>query len=444
MRRPLLARAIIAIVLLPLMAACEGPGPAVQSNNIDQIELKGPVEVTLWHTQTQSNAKALKDLTDEFNKTNSYKITVKLEYQGSYSQLYQKALAAINTGTLPEMAAAYETDVADYNVRSLVLELDPYVASRKYGLSKESLDDIFKPYLDTNRFPQFGNKLLAFPFTKSLLVMYQNDDVLRELGMQSPKTWDDFEKVAKAAKKLGSDGKVSRYGWAVISNASTFNGWVLSRQGQLISEDGKSVRWDGKEGLDSLALLDRCLQEQWCYAPKGADYPNDFGVGRAAFLMESSIGRPVFKAALRTPINWSIVAIPQLDAAKPKTVMYGANIAAFKTTPEKQLASWLFLKWLAEAEQTAKWSIASGYLPVRKSAANETALKQSWTSGDPQAKQAFDLNGTGVPEPNVRGQQDIRTVLEEAIAAILAGKGAPADQLKAAAAKANQILKESQ
>ena len=445
MRRSTLARVLIAILLLPLVAACAGaPGPAEQPNAVDQLDLKGPISLTLWHTQTQANAKALQDLVDDFNKTNKYGITVKLEYQGTYTQLYQKNLAAIQAGTLPELAVAYESFVADYMKAEVVVDLDPYVASKKYGLSKEGLDDIFKAYLDTNRFPQFGNKLLSFPFTKSLLIMYQNDDILRELGAQSPKTWEDFEKVAKLAKKVGADGKVARWGVALIPSASTFNGWVLSRGGRLMSEDNKTVQWDGKEGLASLELVQRCTADQWCYQPKGFDYQNDFGAGKVAFVMESSTGRPFFKAAMKTPINWSIVSIPQTDPSKAKTVMYGANIAVFKTSPEKQLASWEFVKWFAEAPQTAKWSITSSYMPVRKSAANDSTLKQSWSSGDPQGKQAFDLNGTSQPEPNVRGQQDIRTVIEDAITKILTQKGSPSDSLKDAGTKAIQILKENQ
>ncbi len=444
MRRSTLARVLIAILLLPLVAACAGaPAPTEQPNAVDQLDLKGPVSVTLWHTQVQTNAAALQALVDDFNKTNQNGITVKLEFQGNYTQLYQKNLAAIQAGTLPELAVAYESFVADYMKADAVLDLGPYVSSKKYGLTKESLDDIFSSYLDTNRFAQFGNKLLSFPFTKSLLTMYQNDDILREIGLSSPKTWDDFEKVAKAAKKVGADGKVSRYGWAVLPSASTFNGWVISRGGRLMSEDSKTVAWDGQQGVDSLALVQRCLQEQWCYNPKGFDYENDFGTNKLAFVMDSSTGRPFYKPFMKTPINWSIVSIPQTDPSKAKTVMYGANIAAFKTSPEKQLASWLFMKWFAEAQQTAKWSIISSYMPVRKSVVNDAALKQSWSTSDPQGKQAFDLNGTSAPEPNVRGQQDIRTVIEDAITAVLTGKGTPAD-LKTAGTKANQILKENQ
>jgi ABC-type glycerol-3-phosphate transport system substrate-binding protein len=441
MRRPGIASVLAAIILAPLLLACGGATGPAERGEAD-IDLAGPVEVTLWHTQTQALAKALQDMVDEFNRTNDKQITVKLEFQGNYTQLYQKNIAAIQAGTLPDAAVAYESFVADYMKANVVVDLDPYVRG-KHGLSKESQDDIYKPYFDTNRFPQFGNKLLSFPFTKSLLVMYQSDDILKELGAQTPQTWADFERVARDAKKVAADGKVTRWGWAVPVSASTFNGWVLSRGGRLMSEDNKSVAWDGREGLESLKLLQRGFQDGWAYQPKGFDYQNDFGAGRVAFVQESSTGRPFFRSSMTRPMNWGIVSIPQTDPSRARTVQYGANIAIFKTTPEKQLASWLFVKWFSDSAQTAKWAIASSYMPVRKSSSNDGALKEAWTK-DPQGKQAFDLIGTSIAEPNVRGQQDIRTVIEDMITKVITAKATPEDAIREAGTKANQILKDNQ
>ena len=54
--------------------------------------------------------------------------------------------------------------------------------------------------------------------------------------------------------------------------------------------------------------------------------------------------------------------------------VYGASLSVFKSTPERQLAAWLFLKWLAEPEQQAKWSRGTNYFPTRKSVAAEPGV----------------------------------------------------------------------
>ena len=436
--------AIIAAVMV-VATACSGAASPAPALTTADIELSGsPIALTLWHTQTGANAAALQAMVDRFNSTNGKGVTVTLQCQGSYTQLYQKNLSAIQAGALPELAVAYESFVADYMKADVVLNLDPYVKSAKNGLDQKSQDDIYKPYFDTNRFPQFGNQLLSFPFTKSLFLQYTNDDILKEVGKSAPKTWDEFEQVSAAAVKKGADGKTTRYGWAITINASNFNGWVLSRGGKLMSDDQKTVAWDQQPAIDAVTMMKRMIDNGSAYVPKGFDYQTDFGIAKVAFVQESSTGRPFFVSSFKQPINWSLTNIPQKDPAKAATVQYGANVAIFKSTPEKQLASWLFVKWFADAAQTAEWAVKSSYMPVRKSAADTDTLKNSWKT-DVQGKQAFDQIGSSIPEPNVRGQQDIRTVIEDMLNAVVANKvtDIPA-AVKAAGVKANQILKDNQ
>ena len=91
-----------------------------------------------------------------------------------------------------------------------------------------------------------------------------------------------------------------------------------------------------------------------------------------------------------------------------------------------------------------EWRNRQQHRPVRKSATNDQTLKDYWTQKDPQGKQAFDLIGTSSPEPNVRGQQDIRDVIFDMLTQVTTGKATPEDAIKAAGAKANQILKDQQ
>ena len=86
--------------------------------------------------------------------------------------------------------------------------------------------------------------------------------------------------------------------------------------------------------------------------------------------------------------------------------------------PLKQ-AAWEWLRFLAEPEQTADWSIASGYMPLRRSAADSQKLRELWQKS-PQAEQAFRLSSQARTEPNIGAWQDIREVLQNALSAVLA------------------------
>jgi ABC-type glycerol-3-phosphate transport system substrate-binding protein len=81
-------------------------------------------------------------------------------------------------------------------------------------------------------------------------------------------------------------------------------------------------------------------------------------------------------------------------------------------------------------------------MPVRKTAADSQTLKDYWAKV-PQGKQGFDLIQYSSPEPNVRGQQDIRDVLLAAMTSVITGKATPEAAIKTAGDKANQILKDA-
>jgi ABC-type glycerol-3-phosphate transport system substrate-binding protein len=430
-----------------LLGACASAGPtatAAPTTEAD-IAITGPVSLTLWHALTGDPQKgALEAAVKKFNDANGLGITITPVVQGNYTQLYQKTLGAIQAGSLPEIVHAYESQVADYQKADVVIDLEPYMNSTKNGLTKTSQDDIYKPYFDTNRFPQYGNRLLSFPFTKSLFVMYTNDDVLKSSGVSAPKTWTEFEAAVQKATVKDASGKTTRYGWAQPLDASNFNGWVMSMGGNIMSADNKTVAWDGKEGLAVLQMMDRMWKGGYAYTPTGFDWQSDFAQGKLAFTMGSTSSRPFIAGAMKTPVNWTVGLPPQTDPTKGRTVMYGANVAVLKSTPQKQLASWLFVKWFSDAPQTADWGTKSYYMPVRRAAANDEALKSYWGSKDPQGKQAFDVIGSTVPEPNVRGQQEIRDVIFEMLTKVTTGKATPEAAIKDAGTKANDILKSNQ
>ena len=445
MRRGPFALSLIAALLI---AACTGGAPAGEAPATQEtlteadIALTAPVSVTIWHNQTGELVKGWEAMIADFNKTNGKGITVKPEFQGNYTQIYQKMLGAIQAGSMPEGVVAVENQVADYAKAGVLVELDQYINSKTNGLGKQALDDIYKPYIDSNKYPQYGNRILSFPFIKSLEVMFVNEDLLKELGFTSqPKTWDDFEKAAKAAKKVGPDGKVTRWGWMTYGTESFLSG-VLTRGGKILKEDG-TVGWDGKEGVETLKMLQRCIAEEWCYVPKGFDWQDRFGEGNLLFTSGTSTGRPFIRAAFKKPISWSVMAFPANPPATSQTIQFGGVIAITRSTPEKQLAVWEFLKWFTDTKQTARWSIVSSYMPVRKTALDDAALKEHWTSKDTQGRQAFELVPTSVAGPSIRGWSEVRDAIFEAITKVSTKKATPEDALAAAAQKANTILKEN-
>jgi multiple sugar transport system substrate-binding protein len=428
-------RALVLAGLLVLVLAAAGCPARQDGATASSGGTTGePMALDFWHTRTQSEAKALEAIVADFNTANpDVKITPR--YQGNYTQLFQKVTASIQTHQLPALAVAYESFVADYMSANIVVPLDDYLKDPKYGLSAESLADIYPAYLQTNRFPQFNNQLLSFPFTKSNLMLYYNRDLLQKAGFQAPPaTWDEFTTQCQAIKK-----QTGKPVWAVDVDASTVDGIIYSFGGELLSEDRKQTLFDSPPALKMFELYDRLFRGGWAYQVGHEDLVNEFANGNAAFILTSSTQRPVVERQSTKPFNWDLAIIPHGPSAKPVTVMYGANICIFKSTPEKQTAAWRFIQYFTSTPITARWATQTGYLPVRKSAASDPALTKFF-SDNPRARRAFDVLPNARPEPNVAGWQEVRIQIGEAVTSVINAQASPQEAARTLKKKADAVI----
>lgn len=454
------------------LAACgAGQGSSTQTGQPAQSGIAArfdqPTEITFWHTQSGALTKAIDELVAKFNTTNDKKITVKSEFiPGSYNGLFEKNQVALQAGTPVDASVAYESHVAEYMRGGWNIDLEDYVKDKTLGLSKESLEDVFPAYLDGVRFGQYGNKMLSWPFAKSLLVMYVNEEVMTRAGIKSvPKTWPEFQAAIQQASRGDTQfiidaNQVSAqaaqedptrrrsYGWGNSPDASTINAWVYSRGGTALTADNKQVRWNEPPYLEAFQFAEDAYKRQYAFTPPrtpGRDF--DFISNRMGFTMQTSTSRPfirqVAQANSRQSLPWRIAMIPQKDPAKPATVQFGPNVALFKTTPQKQAAAWAFVKWFTERDQDVAWAMTSNYMPIRKSSAETAQLKGFWEKDDPQGKQAFELIKHARPEPNVRGSDPLRGVIQKALFEVIDGKTTSKQALEAAAKEANEILARS-
>lgn len=393
-------------------------------------------QLIFWHTQTQVNQKLLTEIVDAYNATNP-PMKVVLQFAGNYTDMYRKLKLSIGTKDVPDMIVAYESMIAEYAAADAVVPLDEYINDEKIGLSKESLADFFPSILESNRYPQLGNKYYTFPFTKSVLMMYYNADMLKKAGIEkAPETWDEFAAACKAVK-----AKLKKEGYAISTDASTLSAFIFSFGGKVISDDGKKTLYDSPEGVAAFSLIYDLCKAGGAYQVDRESYGDsrDFSVERCAFFIRSSTNRPYVENDVKDKFNWDMAMIPRGKDAKPATVLFGANIAIMKKTQERQRAAWAFIKYFSSTEVTAKWSTGTGYLPVRKSAA-ETETVKKFFEQNPRNRRAFDALEFAKTEPGVRGWQAVRTQAELAVSKAIGGRTKPDAIAKDLADKANKLL----
>jgi len=425
--------------------------PPTTPEMVDSVDLTGKnIEVVYWHNRPEKDQQLLQQMLDEFNKSNPYGIKARAEIAGaSYNDVYNKVSAAIQAGQPPEISVAYQNQAAFYRASDAVIDLNPFVKSKKYGLTDDDQKDFYQAFLDGDLNPQFNNERLGFPTQRSMEVMYYNADWLKQLGYnEPPKDWKTWEEAACKA----SDAGANKYGWAFRHDASNFASQVFSRGGRILAPDGQSYVFNSDAGVQTTATIQRLFKNKCAVEIPPSERngeQNRFAAGQVLFVFASSSGLPFYQDAVSKGSNfkWDIGLLP--NDGKPAVNLYGASVSVYKTSPEKEVAAWLVVKFLSEKAQTSKWAINTGYLPVRQSAKPDVVAAYKadpkWGAAADSYAKMFDWIPFGMVEATVAGYDPVRDIIDKEVAT-KAATDASADPKKLvddAVKKSNDILKEN-
>ncbi len=423
---------------LPTTPATEGPLAGVDPSG---------ATVVYWHQHSGDRETVLNEMVAEFNEGNPWGITVEASNQGGYGDIYEKMIAGIASGELPNLVVAYQNNAAAYAQEEALVDLNIYVDDPQWGLNEAERADFIPAIFEQDINPQFNNARLGFPPNRSMESLYVNLDGLAELGYDAPPTtWAEFQEMACAWTESGEN----RVGYSVRTDASFIAAAAFSLGGDIFDYENIEYNYTGEEVAYVLGILQDMI-EQGCANRIAENYAdqNDFAASRNLFYIGSSSGLPFVASAIAESeageFNWTIAPLPYADEqfgqTTPTQDLYGASVSIPVTTPEQQLAAWLFVRWFTEPEQMIRWAQASQYFTPRISVAEQLAAEYLETN--PQYAAAYEvLNASNVKvEPPIASYDPVRRRATELFNAILDGADV-AETLATLTEEANQILAE--
>ena len=384
--------------------------------------------VVYWHQHSGDRETQLGGMVDDFNANNPWGITVDASNQGGYGDIYQKMIAGIAAGEVPNLVVAYQNQAATYQLDDALTDMNVFVNDAQWGYNEAEQADFFQGFFNQDINPQFDNQRLGFPPNRSAEMLYVNLDGLAELGYDAPPTsWTEFKDMA-CAWTQSADG---RMGYSIRTDASFVAAASFALGGDIFDYENDAYVYNGEATVYAMQAMQDLLAEG-CANRIAEQYgdQNDFARQVNLFYVGSSSGLPFIASAIKESengeFNWTVSAIPYADlgAMEPTQNVYGASVSIPKTTPEAELAAWLFVRWMSEPEQQALWATYSNYFPVRASAADALT---DYLAENTQYAAAFALLGSTKAEPPVAGYDVVRDMVEEqGFFAILDGADAQA------------------
>ncbi len=426
-------------------------------------ELTGNVTITFWHAMGEANTDLVKGYADDFMEMYP-NVTINIpEGVGNYDTLKGNMINAITAGDFPNMVQGYPDHVAEYLNGNAVVNLNPYIYSSQWGLNgDDALDDIIGSYLEENTQYDANGTFYSLPFNKSTEVMIYNKTVFDKLNLDVPETWQDIiaiapqlraegREIAKqkvlaanpgkresqltneiaAAQALVVPASYDSTGNAFITFARQFGGEYTSLnystfQGNFLWHQNANTFAAMQFLKDNKSII--TLPEFW-----DQQYASTPFVNQQTFVTVGSSAGVRYNVPSGDLFEIGVAPVPYNENMPDEkaVIQQGTNISLMNTgTPQQKLASWLFLKFLINTENTVDWAMNTGYLPVRTSGytsdryqafLNEPTNDQKYISM--AANAAYLQSGHMFFDPAFIGSSRARTQVGLALERIMLGDG---------------------
>jgi sn-glycerol 3-phosphate transport system substrate-binding protein len=455
-KRSTAAFATVVLAVVGLAIPVAGAAPAQSSGKCPVNALKNaknkPVDITYWQGGLQrANEEAILRLTDQFNSSQN-DVHVTVVNQTTYADTLNKFRAGLSSGDLPDLVQIEDTGLQQMSDTQAVLPAQACVDAEKYDLS-----DNLKRVVD---YYSVKGKLWPVPFNVSNPVLYYNKKAFQSAGLDPnspPKTLDE---VKAAAQKLKDSGTVSQAGFGMKLDPWYLEQWsALGGKTYVNNSNGRKSRatsttFDNATGKEIFTFLDNMVKQGLARtnpADGQSAFDNLLGVGNGNFGMtidtSAALGtiQQVLASGQYPDVELGVAPMPGPKGKGGVLVGGGANYIVKKSSPEKQAAAWQYAKFLNDPQTQADWSIATGYVPIRQSAANMPQVQQYWTA-NPGFKVAYDqllagVANTATAGPVIGDYQGVRDVVLDSEQQMFNGMS-PTAALKLAKQNANGKIEE--
>lgn len=357
----------------------EGPGIV---NVLDTFPTE-EITITFWHVYGEGKSALLDELIAEFEELHP-NVTIDSLSQGSYVDIRDFTNNAIASGgELPTIVIGYPDHVAEYLKGDAVIPLDDFIKSTEWGVD---LDDFIDSYLEENT--QYKNGLMySFPYSKSTEMMVYNQDIIEHhataieaaLGEPFPTdrpltwaeldlltdilvdpNWDDNDPTPYMCEFLINYDSAANF---FINNVRMWDGGYTNSEGQILVQNANTNAM--------LQYVANRFREHTMVIPVewSADYGSEFFINGEICMSVGSTAGINYNIPSDGSFVVGVAPVPQYDADHLSAVQQGPNISIMKrgTSDAQRLVAWEFIKYLISSENTAKWAMDTGYLPVRYS-----------------------------------------------------------------------------
>ncbi|MDD2430570.1 MAG: extracellular solute-binding protein [Firmicutes bacterium] len=306
--------------------------------------LAKPVTLDVWQVGMGNEAIDILQAIIEEEFTAKTGIRVRMQVY-NWADMQNKVLLAAASGDTPDVVSGAPDHMVEYGIRDAVLDLKAAFGEEKVRAIERNL------YPGTTSSLNFRGRVFGLVETCGVISGFYRNDILTELGLGTPKTWDDLRSMIP---KLQAREMNVGWNYGGIPSSPKYGAYVLIKQ--------NGGGWVDGESFKSLLTLPGSINgfTQYCELftkykmPQDGDPYTLFKAGEWPIVFNINVFHATLTmAAPEIAGKWSLGLIPgtvQPDGTTShESFMGGSTLAIFNNSKHKEEA-FRYLEWYLSDE----------------------------------------------------------------------------------------------
>ncbi len=316
----------------------------VDYNSIGDVSEDEGETVTVWlgsATAGRDQANVLKSLIDEnFTKETGIKVNLMLVQMDSL-------LPATLSGQGPDISLGVDNELPlNYGLRGALQDLSEF----------EDFEEINSRFNESASTPyHFEGSYFALPETQTFYMLFYRKDILNELGLKPPTTWDEVKDSLSVLSKnnLQFGLPSSNMGELML----TYTMLLYQNNGELYNEAGTESAVDNEIGVETFKttteyFTDYTLERDYNFYNRFRTGEMPIGIADYTMYNMLQVAAPEIKGL------WDFTSVPgtvQEDGTVNNTVAAGGSGVVMLKNSDVKEEAWEFMKWWTSAETQAQY-----------------------------------------------------------------------------------------
>jgi ABC-type glycerol-3-phosphate transport system substrate-binding protein len=297
------------------------------------VEVDRTNSVDVWVTTGRDQAQIIRNLIDnKFSPKSGIAVNLKLVAGGTL-------LPSVLAGVGPDVSLFMgDGDVINYAIRGALKKLNDF----------DTFDEVLARFSPAATIPlTLYGETYAIPETQTFPMLFYRKDILADLGLEVPKTWEDLLAMIP----------VLQYNKMDIGLTTDYLTYLYQMGGELYADNGMRVNLDSNTALEAFEMM--CNMFTMYSLPYTYDFANRFRTGEIPIAISpyTSYNQLVIFATEIAGL-WDFTTIPgmlQDDGTINNTAVSTVAGVVMLTGTDNPEGAWRFIDWYTDEEFQADY-----------------------------------------------------------------------------------------